>query len=262
MADLTIITLTRDHPDYVGRLSDCLDAQTGVEGLKIQKLLVNNGPQARVKRTTWDPSTKLGIQRGWGVIEPGRNTGFSEGNNLGAKVAEGDYLLLLNDDMVLEPPALSRLWACREKGDLTGMLILNTNGTVNFAGTALWPSSHHMHRNEPRADHERDAYHFCDAITFAAALMKKSLYDGLGGLDERYIYGWEDTDFSCRVLDSGGSIGVCLNAVAIHDECGTRVRGNGGYFDNNFHTFQQIWPKPRIRALLDRYWNGRSRGPV
>jgi GT2 family glycosyltransferase len=229
-----------------------------VAELTVQRILVNNAVRKGAK--TWDESTKLGIQRGWAVIEPGYNTSFSEGNNLAAKAATGEYLLLLNDDMVLEPKALHRLWACREKADLTGMLILNTDTTVNFAGTALWPSSHHMHRGEPREDHEADAYHLCDAITFAAALMPRELYERLSGLDERYIYGWEDTDFSCRVLDSGGSIGVCMNAVAIHDECGTRVRGDGGYYKNNATLFHTTWPKPRIKALLEKYWNGREPG--
>ena len=118
MADLNIITLTRQHPEYVERLSDCLDAQEGVGHLKIKRILVNNGPRKGLKQ--WDPSTRLALQRGWAVIEPGYNTSFSEGNNLGAKAATGDYLLLLNDDMVLEPDALARLWACREKASLVG----------------------------------------------------------------------------------------------------------------------------------------------
>jgi GT2 family glycosyltransferase len=258
MADLSIITLTREHPEYVERLSDCLDAQVGIDHLTVQRILVNNGPRKGLK--TWDPSTRLAIARGWAVIEPGYNTSFSEGNNLGAKAATGDYLLLLNDDMVLEPEALSRLWSWRNETDLVGMLILNTDSTVNFAGTALWPSSHHILRNELREDVEEDRFYRCEAITFAAALMKRSLYEALGGLDERYIYGWEDTDFSCRVLDSGGSIGVCMNAVAIHDECGTRVRGDGGYFQNNSRLFHTTWPKDRIGALLDKYWDGKVRG--
>jgi len=258
MADLSIITLTRDHPDYVTRLSDCLDAQVGLpEDLKVQRILVNNGPRKGLKE--WDEGTRVGIARGWAVIEPGYNTSFSEGNNMGAKAATGEYLLLLNDDMVLEPEALGRLWASREKAHLVGMLILNTDGTVNFAGTGLWPSSHHIGRNDPRELHEEAAFYLREAITFAAAFMPAWLYAELGGLDERYIYGWEDTDFSCRVLDAGYTTGVCMDAVAIHDECGTRVRGDGGYYQNNFRMFKESWPRERIQALLERYWDGRDR---
>ncbi len=257
MADLSIITLTRDHADYVGRLSDCLDAQVGVDQLTVERILVNNAVKKGAKE--WDASTRLGIQRGWMVIEPGYNTSFSEGNNLGSKVATGEYIFLLNDDMVLEPEALSRLWAARERADLLGMLIMNTDGTVNFAGTSLWPSSHHIGRNDPREFHEADEVLRRDAITFAAAWMKAALYAELGGLDERYIYGWEDTDFSCKALDAGYTTAVVMNAVAIHDECGTRVRGDGGYFQNNANRYRTSWPKERIKALLERYWHGRDR---
>lgn len=258
MADLSIITLTRQHPEYVERLSDCLDVQLGVPARAVERILVNNGPRKGLKE--WDPSTSLGIRRGWAVIEPGYNTSFSEGNNLAAKAASGEYLWLLNDDMVLEPEALSRLWAARKKADLVGQLILNTDGTVNFAGTALWPSSHHMLRNEPREEVEEDRFYRCEALTGASMLLRRSLYEHLGGLDERYIYGWEDTDFCCRALDSGYSIGVAMNAVAIHDECGTRVRGNGGYYKNNFQRFRSTWTKDRTEALLHRYWGGKGLG--
>lgn len=261
MADLSIITLTRDHADYVERLSSCLDRQEG--GLEVERILVNNAVKKGAK--TWDPSTRLGIERGWLVVEPGYNTSFSEGNNMGSKVATSDYLLLLNDDMVLEPGALAALWAAREKALLIGMLIMNTDSTVNHAGTCLWPTPFHIGRNDPREFHEADTLMKCDAITFAAAFMRADWYDALGGLDERYIYGYEDTDFSCKSLDAGGTTAVAMNAIAIHDECGTRVRGDGGYHKNNSQLWRRTWPHLRLEALLARYWNGgnfRQHAPI
>jgi GT2 family glycosyltransferase len=254
MADLSIITLTRDHADYVERLSDCLDAQ--LDGLTVERILVNNAVRKGAK--TWDPSTRLGIKRGWMVIEPGYNTSFSEGNNLGSKVATSDYLLLLNDDMVLEPECLGNLWQARGRADLIGMLIMNTDGTVNHAGTCLWPTPHHIGRNDPRDFHEADAVMKCDAITFAAAFMRADWYHARGGLDERYIYGYEDTDFSCKSLDAGGTTAVAMNAIAIHDECGTRVRGDGGYHQNNSQLWRRTWTKERVERILEGYWNGRD----
>jgi GT2 family glycosyltransferase len=258
MHDLSIITLTRDHPDYIERLSDCLDAQWWINALKVQRILVNNGPRKSLKE--WDAGTRAGIKRGWIVIEPGYNTSFSEGNNLGVRAADGEFLLLLNDDMAPERVFLASLWASRDRANLIGALTLNKDGTVNHAGTCLWPSSHHIGQNELRAKYECNKLMKCDAITFASAFMRADYYRALGGLDERYIYGWEDTDFSCRVLDAGGLVACCMNAIAIHDECGTRVRGDGGYSQNNFDAFTSTWPKERVKALLEKYWNGREFG--
>lgn len=253
MADISIITLTREHPDYVARLSDSLDAQEGLDALEVERILVNNGAAKGLKE--WETTTRLGIQRGWMVVEPGYNTSFSEGNNMGAKVATGKWLLLLNDDLELYPRAIAEAWKVRDQAHLLGMLILHRNGSINHAGSKLLPWPDHLDRGRLPNPVRGGDFRKTEAVTFAAVLMRQDLYHQLGGLDEQYLYGFEDTDFCCKALEAGKLIGVAMEAVALHDECGTRVR-NGGYDKQNAQLFRTRWMQGRIAPIVQEYWRG------
>jgi GT2 family glycosyltransferase len=109
----------------------------------------------------------------------------------------------------------------------------------------------HLGRGQARKDWESKEAAYCDAVTFAAALIKRDTWDFLGGLDEAYRYGWEDTDFCMRVLEAGGAIKCARDAVALHDECGTRPRG-GQNDSTNYQLFTSRW-EAKIPALLTAY---------
>lgn len=252
MADLSILTLTRHRPDFVARLDDSIErALRDFDHLKVQKLLVNNGANAR--RSGWDAVTHLAVKRNWGVIEPGYNTTFSAGNNLAAKAATGKSLLLVNDDVILSPESLQLLWEAREQAEVLGCLIVHASGTVNHAGAQVVPHPDHIGRHSSveqwRGVKPRQA------VTFACVLIDAGWYNELGGLDERYVYSFEDTDFCMRTMQAGGRVAVQLDAVVTHDECGTRPRG-GKNEQANAVIFSQTWPPDRVAEIVKRYEGG------
>lgn len=246
--DLSVITLTRDHPEYVEALTENLRLVTP-PGLEVERILVNNG--APRQRTTWDPVTKAAVQAGWKVVEPGYNASFSAGNNLGAKAAEGEYLLLLNDDAKLEPPALYRLWEAREKAEILGCLIVESNGQVNHAGTEIvdWPD--HIGRGDPVENWWGQGVLRREAVTFACVLISAAWYAKLGGLDEAYVYSFEDTDLCVRTMVEGGRIAVHTGAIVNHDECGTRPRG-GQNDVANARRYRELWLE-KVPQIVERY---------
>jgi len=248
MSALSIITLSR-NPCHMTRLLDRLDRQT--DPPPYDAILVNN--DHRSVGLTVDT-----LRRGWLVIEPGYNTSFSVGNNMAARAVEGEWLLLLNDDLVLHDSRfLATLWQAREKAEILGALLLHADGTVNHAGTtvstgrgAALGRTDHIGRGAPALGfYQRSCY--VPSVTFAAALIKRDLWDRLGGLDERYYYGWEDTDFCLRALREGARIWCERGAVATHDECGTRPRG-GRHDAQNASTFISTW-QAILPDLLDGY---------
>jgi GT2 family glycosyltransferase len=91
----------------------------------------------------------------------------------------------------------------------------------------------------------------CAAVTFAAVMIRRTVWDELGGLDVAYRYGWEDTDFCLRALEAGHTIKCARDAVAVHDECGTRPRG-GLNDEANHKLFTSRW-RNRIPQLLSEY---------
>lgn len=251
--DVSVLTLSRHKPDYVERLSDALDALNLGEDppLEVERILVNNG--APRERTTWDPVTKLACQRGWVVIEPGYNASFSEGNNLAAQAAQGEYLLLLNDDAVPESEAVARLWSARDAAEVLGCLILQDDGTVNHAGTDVLPWPDHIGRGSSLADW-LPGLHDREAVTFACVLIRADWYAKLEGLDEGYVYSFEDVDFCLRTIANGGRVAVHLGAVVRHNECGTRPRG-GTNDGTNAQRYRERWGET-VAGIVERYRSG------
>jgi len=244
MLDLGIITLSRTL-DYVERLLHHMPEAMGLLDIKARHVVVNNANSPAL--------TARAIKGRAAALEPGCNTSFSEGNNMAARALPGaEWLLLLNDDLVPESGFVQHMWEKRMDCDVVGALLLNADGTVNHAGTIVHPRrTDHLGRGEPREKWERCGASHCAAVTFAAALVRRTTWDELGGLDERYQYGWEDTDFCMRVLEAGGIIKCARDAVALHDECGTRLRGSTR--DNvNYHLFTKRWEQ-RVAKLLGDY---------
>ena len=75
------------------------------------------------------------------LVRSAVNTGFSGGNNLAASFARGRYLLLLNDDSVVEVGYIDRLVSALERDSSVGAAggrILSADGTLQEAGSVLW----------------------------------------------------------------------------------------------------------------------------
>lgn len=187
------------------------------------------------------------------MIEPGYNTSFSEGNNLGATAARGEYLLLLNDDALPEPDALVELWNVRKRAEVIGCLIVQDDGRVNHAGTEVldWPD--HIGRGDSLEQWHSRGFHWRESVTFACALVRADWYEERGGLDEAYVYSFEDTDFCLRTLEAGGRVAVQLDAVVRHNECGTRPSG-GTNDQANGARYRMLWSE-RVRPLVAAYRN-------
>lgn len=245
---LGIITLSR-NTSYVKQLLHCLHKGQQLDiSMPTTHVIVNNSNRMEL--------TAAALAGGAFALEPGYNTTFSAGNNLAVLALKGraDWLLLLNDDVEPEVGMVISLLRRRDRADILGTLLLNTDGTVNHAGTFVAPGrTDHIGRHEPREKWEKDAAVPVAAVTFAAVLIRRGLWDELGGLDEGYRYGWEDTDFCLRALQKGATIRCVRDAVAVHDECGTRPR-NGTIDRENFTLFESRW-HDKVLAVLANYHN-------
>ncbi len=244
---LSITMLSYHHPEYVTQVAEALDKQEGAVPA-YEVILVDNGG--------CDRSAAIARARGWRVIRPGYNTGYAEGHNLAAQHARGAYLLQMNDDLIPEPGWLAAFWRFRGAAEIIGALQLDPDGRVNHAGgyfDALpWPR--HVGRYGTRVAHEGRGVRPADWVTGAALLIRKDVYDALGGLDEVYWYGSEDCDLCIRAILAGHRIGVNTEAVSVHGELGTRA---GGAADlPNEQIFRERWQArlPEIRARSSALW--------
>lgn len=142
------------------------------------------------------------------VLNNEENLGFVHGNNKGAALARGKYLVFLNNDTVVLPGWLDYMVETAE-GDpqvgVVGPMFIYPDWTLQEAGGIVWRNSEAYHYgwgkspDDPRFSFAREV----DYITGASLLIRKGIFDELGGFDTRYapIY-YEDTDicFGARAL--------------------------------------------------------------
>jgi hypothetical protein len=145
------------------------------------------------------------------LIRSETNLGFANACNLAAEKSSGEFLLLLNSDARLAPDALAPAVAwLRANPDcaVAGAQLLNADGSrqnsiANFPTLAtellnksllrrLWP------RKFPGKEIEFHEPLEVETIVGAFMLIRKSIWDTLGGLDERFFFFFEETDFCLR----------------------------------------------------------------
>jgi len=141
------------------------------------------------------------------------NGGFSAVNNLGASLARGRMLLLLNSDVLPAGPGwLSRMVEFYESDELIGAVapkLLYEDESIQHAGLYFdrpagpgpWSNEHFfkgLHRSFPAANIARAV----PALTGACLLISGELYAALGGLRGVYVRGdYEDSDLCLRLRE-------------------------------------------------------------
>lgn len=166
------------------------------------------------------------------VTYPEKGFNFSGINNFGRKAAAGDYLLLLNNDVeVRNGDWLTELLRqCAHKGGaaICGAMLYYPDETLQHAGviTGLGGYAGHSHKYKQKGG---SGYLFriatvqdFSAVTGACLLVKASVYDEVGGLDEQFAVAFNDVDFCLRVRDAGYRIAWTPYAELTHYESKSR----------------------------------------
>ena len=166
------------------------------------------------------------------VTYPEQGFNFSGINNFGRKAAAGDYLLLLNNDVeVRNGDWLTELIRqCAHPGGaaICGAMLYYPDDTLQHAGviTGLGGYAGHSHKYKKKGG---SGYMFraatvqdFSAVTGACLLVKASVWDEVGGLDEQFAVAFNDVDFCLRVRDAGYRIVWTPYAELTHYESKSR----------------------------------------
>ena len=137
-----------------------------------------------------------------------QNLGFARNNNLAARAARGDTLVLLNNDVELTSgwfyPLAESLGKIPNVGVVGNVQLIPASGLIDHAGTFfdLVGRPGHILKGRPRSALKPPGM-FCAAATAACWMIKKDTFLGVGGFDESYVNGSEDFDL-CLRLGKGG----------------------------------------------------------
>ena len=192
--------------------------------------------------------------------KPDEPFNYSRKCNFGAKHCRGDFLLLLNSDTeAIAPDWIDEMlgFAARSDVGVVGALLIFGEGTVQHAGL--------MHRAGGLPDHiERRVpalspgvagrlLHVQEyqAVTFACAMVRTSVWRELGGLDESFAVAFNDVDFCYRVREHGLKVVWTPFAKLFHHE--SLVRGSDHVGPNRKRFLGEIAHlRQRWGALLAR----------
>ncbi|MGB9358641.1 MAG: glycosyltransferase [Acidimicrobiia bacterium] len=265
---VSMVILTRNGATHLERLFGGLQARTAYRSFEV--IVVDNASD--------DDTTEV-LNRDWGfpidVIRNERNASFSEGCNQGMEAATGEYVLLLNNDVdPINPGWLGALVDSLEIDETLGavgsLLVypkapeganrsdLEQELTVQHRGIAFrWrlgtPIGYNLGRGEDPTAPDLTQTVSVPGVTAACMLVRTDLLRSLGGLDERFIYGFEDVDLNLRIRERGLAIALVGASALFHHEFGTQSDHGShrqrAYRSANLQVFAEEWASRVSRTV-------------
>ena len=190
------------------------------------------------------------------VIRNRDNLGFAKACNQGAKAARGEHLVFLNNDTIpLKGWLTALLEEVRTHSDVAvvGSKLLYEDGTIQHAGVAFsreWFMPYHIYRGV-------DAHAACvsrrrelDCVTAACMLVRRDVFEEVGGFDEGYRNGFEDVDLCLKIREKGRTIVYQPQSVLYHLE--SRTPGRKAHDLDNSRRLHERWAASWWLADEDR----------
>lgn len=153
------------------------------------------------------------------------NSGYSGGNNTGAREALSDILILLNSDTEVPPGAISRLVELMGAHPDWSMLgpVSNQTGNDQQIHTIGSTVEEILAEGASWCSHSRDCHYPTDILSFFCVAIRRDVYNQLNGLDEAFGLGYyEDTDFNYRAVKAGLQLMITEDVFVYH-------RGSGSF---------------------------------
>jgi GT2 family glycosyltransferase len=224
---VSIVIATRDRVDLLKNCINSIRKKTDYSNYEI--IIVDNGSEDQKTLHYLREIKQSGIAV---VFRDEGDFNFSRLNNLGVQHANGEYVLLLNNDIEVESQGwLSEMVALAIQPEIgcVGARLWYPDGRLQHGGVILGLGGFaaHAHRGMPRGNVgffcRGVLSHTMSAVTAACLLVRKSIYLEVGGLDEEHLaIGYNDVDFCLKVRSRGYRNLLCAEADLIHHESASR----------------------------------------
>jgi len=157
------------------------------------------------------------------LINNKENRGFIESRNLGAKVARGDFVLFLKNGTIVTKDWLTPLLEVIRREDVgaVGPKLVYPNGTLQEAGAIIWSDGTAFNYGR-HDDPEKPEYNYVREVDYcsgACLLIKKELFNKVGGFDKRFNPGYcEESDFCLTLRNMGYKVMYQPASTVVHVE--------------------------------------------
>lgn len=260
---ISIIIPNKDHVEDLRRCISSILDQSTYENYEII-IVENNSTTEQIKRYYEEIAKHPKIR----VVTYPEAFNYAKINNYGVGFAKGEYILLLNNDVeVITANWLEELLMYGQRSDVgaVGAKLYYEDKTIQHAGIVLGLGAHrtagHTHY---RVNYENVGYmgKLCyaqdvTAVTGACLLVRKALYEQVGGLDETFAVALNDVDF-CLQLRELGYLNI-FNPYAELYHYESKSRGlddqseNAARYEKESALFREKWKEQLAKG--DPYYN-------
>ena len=234
-----------------------LSVQNAIQNIDAEIIVIDNNSQddscAMIKQRF--PEVKL--------IENKTNLGFPKGNNMGVAAAKGEYICILNPDTVVAEDTFTKVLAFAKKQNESGIVgVKLIDGTGNFLPESkrgiptpfvsftkimglykIFPKTFGKYYAQYLSENETGKV---DILVGAFMLMKRELYNEIGGFDENCFMYSDDIDLSYRALKLGKSNYYFHETTVIHYKGESTVKD--GTYMKRFQEAMNFFYKKHFRV--------------
>ncbi|MCP4538741.1 MAG: glycosyltransferase [Chloroflexi bacterium] len=156
------------------------------------------------------------------IIPTDKSLGFGAANNLAMKQARGEFFFLLNDDTIMEPDCIAECAMAMFGSDMIAavvpkMKLSYMRSFFNSMGNSMYPDGRSCdnfigYLDVGQFDDTARVFGAC----FGAAMLRRSVVEQIGDIDEEYFYYYEDIDWSFRARIGGYDIVTAPQAIVYH----------------------------------------------
>ena len=184
------------------------------------------------------------------VVRTEANLGFAGACNLGAAQARGQFLIFLNNDTEPQDGWLAAMLRCAGENQTVGIVgcrLLYADETVQHAGIAFSQADgepRHIYRGFPGNHPAVVQTRHLQAVTGACLLIRRTVFETLGGFDSTYENGFEDVDLCLRAVQAGHAVIYSGEAAVSHLEAVSRRPDSSapaGAESHNRSKFAERW---------------------
>ena len=230
--DVSIIIVNWNAGKYLQETIESLEQKT--QDINYEVILVDNNSDKNEESFQYIENV-LKKKENFRIIKSKENLGFAKANNMAMKITKGRNFLILNPDVIFHNNVVKILSNYLDENTNVGMVgpkVLNPDGSFQqpclrgkpypkdtlfhliglakafpkkefFNGYALW----HL---------DREQIQNCWALSGCCMMVKKSLFEQIGGMDEQFFMYQEETDWGIRTKEIEKEIVYNPSAVVTH----------------------------------------------
>ena len=264
---ISIVIPNKDHIDDLRRCVNSILEKSTYDNYELI-VVENNSKQETTfeyyKQISDNPKIKVVTYS----MSDGEKFNYSKVNNFGVSQASGEYILLLNNDTeVITVNWMEELLMYAQRSDVAcvGAKLYYPNKTIQHAGVVLALGAHRTAGHSHYMQHRENLGYMgrlcytqdVSAVTGACLLVKKSIFEELGGLSEDFAISLNDVDFCLKAREKGYLNVFTPFAELYHYESASRgsdlVGDNAQRYNEESEYFRNKWAA--VLEAGDPYYN-------